>query len=458
MVLKRAAAAAVALLGVVLGGCQTEMIPTPYVMYGEAGRTAFEAVPPGLRTPEAPVIYVTDRVADKVGPEGPEYGYRRSPELTFGTATVTLGEGATWDSLVADSTTDNRSGKYHPRVTKVEPAGAIGAVPARLVAVDGRLRLTKEAVDEFHATQAKFDGLIARWAEGQERRDAVVFVHGYNNKFDDAVLRLAQAWHAGGRAGIPIVYTWPAGSGGLTGYAYDRESGEYTIVHLKLLLATLIRSPHVDRIHIISHSRGTDVAVTALRELNAEVRGAVGAGLVAREIVGKGLFDPTVTAPPPTYEYLKLETLILAAPDLDLEVFVQRFFGENLLQAARRTLVYFSDEDEALGMADWLFRSRRRLGALRLVHIPEPSRKLFASVPAIELINAEVTGFTSHSYILQHPAALSNVILVLRDGKLPGPENGRPMKRIAESIWQIDNSYCQEQASIDAGQQGGAGR
>lgn len=421
-------------------GCRQEMIPTPYAMYGDAGRRAFDAVPESLRTAEIPVMFVTDRVADDVEESGPVYGYKRSPDVAFGKATISLGESATWEGLVDEGTRGTRTSRYYPRLAKVEEIGSFGAILPRLEVFDGRLRIKRESVDVLKMEEERFDALVAQWAAGGQR-DAVVFVHGYNNTFEDAVLRLGQAWHAGGRAGVPIVYTWPAGSGGLKGYAYDRESGEFTIVHLKMLLWALVRCPHIDRIHIISHSRGTDVATTALREINAEVRGALGFGLVASEIVrGESLRAPVAGAAP-TYEYLKLETLILAAPDLDLDVFIQRFFGENLLQAARRTIVYFSKDDDALGLADWLFRSRRRLGALRVDDIQPQARAMMANLNSFEAINARVTGFTSHSYILQHPAALSDVIMVLRDGRSPGAEHGRPLVRVAEGIWELNNDY-----------------
>jgi esterase/lipase superfamily enzyme len=39
---------------------------------------------------------------------------------------------------------------------------------------------------------------------------------------------------------------------------------------------------------------------------------------------------------PNTGQYLKIHTLVLAAPDLDADVFSQRFVTENLLRASDR--------------------------------------------------------------------------------------------------------------------------
>lgn len=424
-----------------LAGCARELVDTPHVMVGEAGRRVYAMTPERLRTPEIPILYVTDRAVRETSERGPEYGHGRASDLSYGVATVSLNPGPTWDELVEASTTEDRERTYHPRVTKVEELGKFANTSTRLEAVNGRLARKKDAMASLEAEQRAFHEALTPWLNAAEHKEAVVFIHGYNNKFDDAALRHAQAWHAAGRMGVPIVYTWPAGSGGLKGYAYDRESGEYTIVHLKLMLLALAKHPGIEKIHIISHSRGTDVAVTALRELNAEVRAALGGGAVSINLFGE---DPVSALPGragrEVHDVLKLETLILAAPDLDLDVFAQRFFGENLLRAANRTIIYFSEKDGALGTADWLFRSRRRLGALHISDLRPEVRAIFAALPSLEAINCKVTGYTSHSYILQHPATLSDVILALRDGAAAGSA-ARPLARAAEGIWELDDNY-----------------
>ncbi len=435
------------LAALALGGCTPGMIPTPYVMVGEGGRKAFAEVSPELRTPEIPVLYVTDRAVDRVEERGPRYGYKRSASVAFGVATVSYSPAPTWDELVEASTSERRAHEYVPSVTRVEELGRFASTVDRMEVKDGELVRKPDALEAWRAEQKPFFDAIERFARATPRKEAVVFIHGYNNQFDHGIIRLAEAWHFGGRTGIPIVYTWPAGSGGLKGYAYDRESGEYTIVHLKLLLWALADCPHIEKVHIVSHSRGTDVATTALRELNAEVRGSSPQGpLAGRIYAGREELLQGAPAGPPMHEVFKIDTLVIAAPDLDIEVFSQRFVGENLLRGARRTVLYFSDEDEALGLADWLFRSRRRLGALRMDDFTPQARSRIAGLTNLQVINCEVTGHDTHSYILQHPAALSDLILLLRDGLPPGAENGRPLRPTGDSIWTLDNNYLKPAA------------
>ena len=101
-------------------------------------------------------------------------------------------------------------------------------------------------------------------------KDVYVFVHGYNNDFQNSVVTIAQLWHFLGRQGVPIAYSWPAGHGGLLrGYTYDRESGVFTVYHLKQMLRVIAACPDVRKAHLIAHSRRTAVLTSALRELLA---------------------------------------------------------------------------------------------------------------------------------------------------------------------------------------------
>lgn len=437
------------MLAALLSGCASEkLIPTPYVMVGDQGRAYFDRVDPAFRNPDMPVLYVTDRAVDREvqykSGTGPRYGYGRSQDVSYGVATVSVDPEVTWEQFAADSSVERRSRSYTPEVTSVEPMGTFRSTTKYLEPRDGTIKLRRDAMKDLAAEQADFYKVMDRWLDHTDRKEVLVFVHGYNNEFDDAAIRMAQTWHFGGRLGVPIVFTWPAGSGGLKGYAYDRESGEFAVVHLKMLLWALANNPKVDRVHLISHSRGTDVASTALRELHGEIRGyqmgmidVPWMGMRNAQAAVEGSFDDV----PPTWQFLKLETLVLAAPDLDLDVFIQRFFGENVIRAAHRTVIYFSESDKAIGLADWLFRSRRRVGAMRMSDFKPEIRPLFARITSLDLINARVTGYTSHSYILQHPAALSDLVLVLRDREPPGPDGSRPLKREDDFAWELDNDY-----------------
>jgi hypothetical protein len=63
---------------------------------------------------------------------------------------------------------------------------------------------------------------------------------------------------AGGKRGI------------LFGYDVDYESSVYAVEHLRKTIRTIATTPGVERIHLVAHSRGTDLLATAMSDLTYE--------------------------------------------------------------------------------------------------------------------------------------------------------------------------------------------
>ena len=232
---------------------------------------------------------------------------------------------------------------------------------------------------------------------------------------------MAMLWHFIGREGVPAIYTWPAGSGGVVrGYNRDRESGEFTVFHLKQFLKTMADCPEVKKIHLIAHSRGTDVTVTALRELNLEFKSSA---------MG-------------TRSRMKLGHLVLAAPDLDWEVFNQRVIAERLGGVPESMTVYVSPNDKAIAIADWLFKSGQRVGTLLGSSVEADWQQALRQMPGVCAVDVKCdTDFLGHGYFVSSPSVLSDLILVLRDNRKPGAENGRPLVRREDGFWELRNGY-----------------
>jgi esterase/lipase superfamily enzyme len=416
----------VAILAVVLALAATacssveRMPPTPNVLRDGSGSAKLSALSEPLRTPDMGILYVTDRSEIGRSARGPEYGYGRAAALAFGTATVSLKPSPSWEELVRVSGQGNDHPAYALDMTMVEQAGEVVLTPQSLEVVNGNLQRTAESQAQLERAKTDFLALVKSRLDHSPSKDVYLYVHGFNNSFYDAVARAAILWHSISRQGIFIAYTWPAGYGGPFGYFYDRESGEFTIFHLREMIKVLVELPELERLHIIGHSRGTDVATTALRELNIGYR-------------AQGI-DP--------HKKLKLETLMLAAPDLDLEVFQQRFWLENLGAVARRTVVYFSSEDDAIGISSWLFGSKTRIGALSQIKFSPAQVELLRQMPQIQLVECQVSGFaSSHAYVFGNPAAMSDVVAVLRDRRDTGAANGRPLESLGNGTWLLDNTY-----------------
>lgn len=203
------------------------------------------------------------------------------------------------------------------------------------------------------------------WGEVQEQAnqvpdgEALLFIHGYNVTFDDAVLRTAQlAWDLNFK-GAPIAYSWPS-DGHALAYVADKEANEGTVPPLRDFLVSLHNRLRAKRIHIIAHSMGNRALVQALSQIAREHLG------------GEGPF---------------FQNVILAAPDVDRRVF-QELASAFRSEAVRVTL-YASDSDKALAAAQTLQRFPRAGDANPLL-----------VVSGIDTIDASIinTDFWNHSY------------------------------------------------------------
>ncbi len=413
---------AAAVLVCVLSACGRVMVATPTIYWGENARP-FADTPESLKTTTAQLLYITDRKRQDT-PERPVwYGYGRDKSMSFGTCDVEFGRGMTWEELEAASRGSKRSKHVPIRIGKVTELGRLpSADAANFEIVDGKVVERQEPLEERMRVGKVFLEELGARAREMPRGEVCLFVHGFNNDFQDPMYVAAQVWHFCGRDVVPIVYTWPGGWDGfaLFGYNYDRESGEFTIYHLKAALKTIAACPDVKKVHLIAHSRGSDVLMTALRELNIKYR-AEGGSL---------------------RESLKLGGLILAAPDIDLEVFSQRIGAERLMPEPERFTVYVSRKDEALGLSNWLFSSGRRLGKLRYSDLSEESKELAKSFSEVNIVDAtaHTTGL-GHSYFYDCPHVLSDLVLTIK-GEQPGEQTRRPLKLLGAPFWELPEGYC----------------
>lgn len=402
-----------------LTGCQgRHLMPTPNV-YAQTPPPSFDDLAPPLRTNTVDVLYATDRKPQPKDDGSLAYDYHRSPSLAVGSCMVEMGDNISWDTLVEQSQQAERSEKLPLHIRDITEQVRFPAAPMPFVIHNGQPTVTPEvqAVYEQAAEQVRQE--IRQRLALTPRKAAYVYIHGYNNTFEDGALVIAELWHFLGRQGVPMLYTWPAGIGGLRGYTYDRESGEFTIFHLKQFLRVLASIPELEELHLIAHSRGTDVLISALRELYIET-----------QAMGKSF--QTV---------YKIKNVVLAAADIDLEVVIQRIAAEYVGLGTERNTIYVSQVDRAIGISGCLFVSLRRVGQLRPEDLSDEQRQHIERVARTQIIDARIpSGFLGHSYFYRHPAVSADLILLLRDQLEPGSP-GRPLRKHGTNFWQITPDY-----------------
>jgi len=395
-------------------------MPTPN-LYAETSREPFGEVAPELRTKRVDLLYVTDRVPER-GEHGElVYGYMRSRSMAFGSAMVEIGKGgATWEALVEDSRRRERAQNWMLRLGDIRELGRFPETPFPFTRKGNRIVQDTAVLDAHSSTEEALRQEIARRLAMTPKKEMLIYVHGYNNNFDDATYDLAELWHFTGREGVPLLYTWSAGFGGLTGYAFDRESGEFTVFHLKQLLRALSRMPEIERIHLLAHSRGTDVTLSAVRELFIE---ALARGIEPRR-------------------HYRIDNLIMAAPDVDMEVLGQRAIAEGIGQGVGLITIYTSRGDRAIQLAETLFGGHRRLGRAGEGSLPSYAVKLAEQAVNVSVVeNRSRRGLIGHGYFTSDPAASSDLILVTRDRRRPGAEHGRPLEPADMNLWVLEEGY-----------------
>ena len=388
--------------------------PTLYVAEGSYPD---EELPADLRSTEAQLFYVTDR-EPVPGPDRLGYSANRSASMALGQVTVSYGGDESWEDLKVASATANRSNSIPLRIEDVSEIVRFPETPLPFRSVGGRLAPLPEPARLQRAAEARFIDAIAAQLRRTPRKEVVLFVHGFNNSFEDAALSLADVWHFSGRVGVPVFYTWPAGNGGLFGYFKDRESGEYTVFHFKEFLRALSKVPGLEAVHILAHSRGTDVTTTALRELVIELRA--------------GGQDPR--------KVLKIANLILAAPDLDFGIVRQRLIAERFGPAIGQITVYMNRGDSALGLSQRLMAGQR-FGRLRVDDLGPGEREIFSRIRNVQFVDIEgqSDGF-GHGYFRRNPEVLSDIAIAIREQVPPGTPQ-RPLQPIDINFWRLPVGY-----------------
>lgn len=186
-----------------------------------------------------------------------------------------------------------------------------------------------------HLDQPHFDGALAAVAKETRRNNAMIFVHGFSNRFDDAVYRLAQVVQDSGAPVIPILFSWPSlGVVGLRAYEYDRESASQSSESLERLIDTVSLNPSVREVTMLCHSMGCLVALGALQS-RATRAGSIGA---------------------------KIKNVLLVAPDVDVNTFREQM--PQMGTSRPRFALFLSQDDRALRISSSIAGGAARLGGV----------------------------------------------------------------------------------------------
>ena len=216
-------------------------------------------------------------------------------------------------------------------------------------------------------------------------RRVLVFVHGFNNLYEEAVYRFAQIVHDSKADVVPVVFTWPS-RGSLFDYNYDKESTNYSRDALEDLLTQIARNPAVGEVTVMAHSMGTWLAVEALRQM----------------AIRNGRIDP------------KIGNVILAAPDLDVDVFGQQY--QSFDGKAPHFTLFVSRDDRALTLSKRISGNVERLGHIDPSAEPYRSQLEAAGITVLDLTKLKSGDPLNHGKFAESP----DVVRLIGDRLIAG--------------------------------------
>lgn len=269
-------------------------------------------------------------------------------------------------------------GERAPQVSAAEIVVSIPPEKNRTVGqVQWPKKLPPDATREFSTVSVTPMTSLAesrKWIDHAlpKSRRMLVFVHGFNNKYEDAVYRYAQIVHDSGADVAPIIFTWPS-RGSIFGYNYDKESTNYSRDALEELLRRAASDPRVGDITIMAHSMGSWLTVEALRQM------AIRDGRVAP----------------------KINNVILASPDLDVDVFRKQW--EAMGPDKPKFTLFVSQDDKALLLSRRISGNVERLGAIDPSKEPYRSELEKAGITVLDLTALQGGDRLNHGKFAESP-------------------------------------------------------
>ncbi|NDO81532.1 hypothetical protein CJP72_12375 [Citrobacter sp. NCU1] len=358
----------IATLSLILTGCAASNSSLSTAEGTETGTTAANK----LGYSKIKVFFATDR--NLTGDKNPAdmFGEKRS-DITYGTCEVSIPR-------------DHKMGKMESPLWRVifkeYPAKHIVLMSADITSKD------------------KFFADLAARVHQSKKSTALIFVHGYNVTFENAARRTAQMTYDLGFDGAPTFYSWPS-LGKRAAYTIDEDNIEWAEANLRNFLDDFFTRSDAQHVYLIAHSMGSRALTHAVASLLRD--------------------KPALRN--------RLQEVILAAPDIDAQIF-KRDIAPALAATGRPVTLYASSNDAALAASQEI-NGYPRAG---------DSGKGLVIVPGIETIDATYvdTDFIHHSYFGDSTSILSDMYYLIKNDDRANDRFGlRPIDVPPGRYWEI---------------------
>lgn len=212
----------------------------------------------------------------------------------------------------------------------------------------------------------------------------LLFIHGYNVVFSDAAIRTAQLAYDLAFQGPALFFSWPS-SGELTPYTVDEQMAEWSISHMKAVLADLANLGQGVPVYVIAHSMGNRVLMRAFKDLLDE------------DLRRRHTF----------------REVVLTAPDIDAEVFKKQIAPTLLSGLVPHVTLYASSNDVALAASRKVHGGYVRLGE------SGPDLTVVSGMDTVDASHVK-TDFLGHSYFADNSTVMADLFYLIRKRLKPG--------------------------------------
>jgi esterase/lipase superfamily enzyme len=276
---------------------------------------------------------------------------------------------------------------------------------------DGRFSLSSVGLSDWSIAAVEPAPQLADLLGQTSGRNVLVYVHGYNQTFENAALDAVRLSDGIKFAGETMVFSWPSRAR-LLDYDYDRESAMWSRDALDQVLEDLLASPTIGRVNIVAHSVGTMVTTEALRQLYAKL------GDYAADRVG---------------------AIVFASPDIDMDVFIASV--PKIGPLAAKITIITATNDRALAVSRWVNGSTVRVGTAEKVQLEKLGLRVIDA-------SAQGWGVLNHDLFLSNPGirqAIRDAIggpprlgafvapAIQSGGSLPPPEGAQAAPQLGQT-------------------------
>lgn len=209
-------------------------------------------------------------------------------------------------------------------------------------------------------------------------KEALVFIHGYNNTFKSSAIRAGQIGYDLDFKGIMAFYSWPS-VGTTMGYASDEATIQASEKYIKEFLIDFVKKSNATKVNIIAHSMGNRGLIRVVNDIQKE--------------------NPNI----------KFGQIILAAPDVDADLF--KNIAKAYTKVSDKTTLYVSSEDKAVKLSE-IEHNNPRAGLVKPVTVVDNIDTVNVNIDFTNLfskfINLNHTYFAKEQKILEDMKTLLN--------------------------------------------------